>query len=153
MWGFCIWAKLLQSTHLICLLVIKLPTSHQQFKSLSERQRLTRNCYAEMLLISLSLARSASWWVADIWEQRWAFLQEMRGTERWENDATGRRGFICKARIYQEWFHTRTASHRLWPSTLVYLDHRKLRLHPSTNANDIFCERPRGQYVNTNLTV
>jgi len=121
--GFCIWAKLLQSTLPICLLVIKLPMSHQQLKSLSERQRLTRNCYAEMLLISLSSESSLTMSRGHLGTK--VSFPARNERHRKMGKRCYREERICKARICQTWFHTHTASPRLWSNTLLYLEQRK----------------------------
>lgn len=153
MQGFCIWAKLLQSTHLICLLVIKLPTSHQQFKSLSERQRLTRNCYAEMLLISLSSEISLMMSCGHLGTKVSFCARNERHRKMGKWCYREKRIYLQGKNLSGMVSHTHTASHGLWPNTLVYLELRKLHFCPSTNANEIFNERQWGQYVNTNLTI
>lgn len=115
--GFCIWAKLLQSTHPICLLVIKLPTSHQQFKPLSEKQRLTRNCYAEMLLISLSSEISLMMSCGHLGTK--VSFPARNERHRKMGKCYYREGRIYKARIYQEWFHTRCRAQTLIKRTRV----------------------------------
>lgn len=145
--GGCIWAKLPQSICPVCLLVIKLPTRHQQLEPLREAEINQESpCGNAAHLrwdqphheLPASGNKGESSPVSNEWHRK-------------VGKCCCREEGICKARNCQERLQTHTAQRSLISSTQP--EHWKLRFCPSTNADEIFSEGQWCWYVNINSTI